>query len=178
MNLIQSFQNLVTSVPEVVQPLVIALAGAVPFIEGEGAVTIGIIGGVNPIVAAVAAAVGSFVCVFVVVQLSSGARSMVASRRQSTVVAAGVGPVEVEEVKPESARKVAQRAKFKRSFDRYGVPGVSLLGPLLLPPAITAPMLVAFGIEKGRVLIWQAAGIVLWVAVASVLFWATIYALS
>ncbi|MFV0432920.1 MAG: hypothetical protein ACK5LO_02895 [Leucobacter sp.] len=73
-------------------------------------------------------------------------------------------------VAPESGRKAARRAKFQRAFDRYGVPGVSLLGPLLLPPAFTAPMLIAVGVDKTRVLIWQAIGIVLWVVVFSLLF--------
>ncbi|PJI52055.1 small multidrug efflux protein, partial [Methylobacterium radiotolerans] len=31
MNLIETFQNLVAQVPDLVQPLIVALAGAVPF---------------------------------------------------------------------------------------------------------------------------------------------------
>src|SRR6478735_9258907 len=50
--LIETFQDLVAQVPDLVQPFIIAGAGAVPFIEGEGAVTIGILGGINPIIAA------------------------------------------------------------------------------------------------------------------------------
>ncbi|MGO2029644.1 MAG: small multidrug efflux protein, partial [Glutamicibacter ardleyensis] len=44
MNLIESFQDLISQVPELAQPLIVALASAVPFIEGEGAATIGILG--------------------------------------------------------------------------------------------------------------------------------------
>ncbi len=171
MNLIETFQNLVAQVPEFIQPVIVALAGAVPFIEGEGAVSIGIVGGMNPIVSAVAATLGSFACVFVVVQLSSRARQAIVTHRTRARVAVGGGPaVEIEEAAPETGRRAARRAKFQRAFDRYGVPGVSLLGPLLLPPAFTAPMLIAVGIEKTHVLVWQAIGIVLWVVAFTVLF--------
>lgn len=174
MNLIETFQDLVDKVPELVQPIIVALAGAVPFIEGEGAVTIGIMGGVHPLVAALAATLGSFICVFIIVQLSAGARQAILTRRGRSGLAVAEGSASVADPAPESARKAARRAKFQRSFDRYGVPGVSLLGPLLLPPMFTAPMLIAVGVEKSRVLLWQAMGIMLWVAICTVLFTAVL----
>lgn len=75
------FQELVGQVPEAVQPLVIALAGAVPFIEGEGSAALGIIGGVHPVVAALAGIVGNLLCVVVVVLLGSQIREALVRRR-------------------------------------------------------------------------------------------------
>jgi len=75
------FQELVGQVPEAVQPLVIALAGAVPFIEGEGSAALGIIGGVHPVVAALAGIVGNLLCVVVVVLLGSRIREALVRRR-------------------------------------------------------------------------------------------------
>jgi hypothetical protein len=82
MDLITRFQELVAQMPEILQPLIVALAGAVPFIEGEGAATIGIVGGLHPAVAITAGAIGNFLCVFVLVTTSSKARSVVVSRRR------------------------------------------------------------------------------------------------
>jgi hypothetical protein len=45
---------------------------------------------------------------------------------------------------------------------RYGVPGVSLLGPLLLPTQFTATMLAAAGVTRARILFWQGLAIALW----------------
>jgi hypothetical protein len=59
-------------------------------------------------------------------------------------------------------RGSARRAKFQRAYERYGVPGVSLLGPLLLPTHFTATMLAASGVGKTRILIWQAIAIIAW----------------
>jgi len=63
---------------------------------------------------------------------------------------------------PDDDRRGARRQKFQRAFERYGVPGVSLLGPLLLPTHFTATMLAASGIGKGRILLWQAVAIIGW----------------
>jgi uncharacterized membrane protein len=176
MDVIARFQDLVAQVPEFVQPFIVALAGAVPFVEGEGATTIGILGGLNPVVAVAAAAIGNFLCVLVLVLLSSGARSAIVNRRTHTnaaepaLAAGGTSPrptrsesiAALEEDYSVSDRKAARRAKFQRALDRYGVPGVSLLGPLLLPTQFTSTMLAAGGVAKSRVLFWQAIAILAW----------------
>lgn len=160
MNLVQTFQDLVAQVPELIQPLIVALAGAIPFIEGEGAATIGIIGGIPPVVAAIAGIVGNFACVAVLVLAGSGARRAIVDRSRARQLAGADGGV-VDEA-PDDDRRGARRQKFQRAFERYGVPGVSLLGPLLLPTHFTATMLAASGIGKGRILLWQAIAIIGW----------------
>lgn len=183
MNLIETFQNWVAQVPDLVQPLIVALAGAIPFIEGEGAATIGIIGGIPPVIAAVAAIIGNFLCVAVLVLASSGARNAIVTRtRANEAVMAGGGP----NAHPaaggadavENDRKAARRGKFQRAFERYGVPGVSLLGPLLLPTQFTATMLAAAGVGKARILIWQAIAIIAWTTVFTVIISTAINAVS
>jgi uncharacterized membrane protein len=175
MDLITRFQELVAQMPEILQPLIVALAGAVPFIEGEGAAAIGIVGGLHPAVAITAGAVGNFLCVLVLVTTSSRARSALisrrrraaASRREAAVgVPAGGGTAlatldQTAEV-DERGRKSARRAKFQNALVRYGVPGVSLLGPLLLPTQFTATMLASSGVSKARVLFWQGLAIAGW----------------
>ena len=146
-DLVLGFQNLVAQLPEWVSPLIVALAGAVPFIEGEGAASIGIIGGVNPVIAAIAGAVGNFVAVALVVLV--GARIRVAA-----TTGRGRGGT--------TTAQSPRMEKFQRAFNRYGVVGVSLLGPLLLPTHFTAAALVGVGVPKGRVLLWQGIAIVLW----------------
>jgi uncharacterized membrane protein len=180
-DIVAYFQDLVAQVPEIIQPFIVALAGAVPFVEGEGATTIGILGGMDPVIAVAAAVIGNFLCVLVLVLLSSGARTAVVNRRRVPTNAAEpvlvTGGTRQDSARAESIaaleegysvsdRKAARKAKFQRALDRYGVPGVSLLGPLLLPTQFTSTMLAAGGVSKARVLFWQAIAIVAW----SVLF--------
>ena len=177
MDIVAHFQDLVAQVPEFLQPLIVALAGAVPFVEGEGATTIGILGGLNPVVAVAAAAIGNFLCVLVLVLLSSGARSAIVNRRrvhanadEGVLAWSGTRPgstpeetiTAMDEDYATSDRKAARLAKFQRALDRYGVTGVSLLGPLLLPTQFTSTMLAAAGVGKARVLFWQALAILAW----------------
>lgn len=180
MNLIETFQNLVAQVPDLVQPLIVALAGAIPFIEGEGAAGIGIIGGIPPVVAAIAAMIGNFVCVAILVLASSGARQAIVnrSRNRESVVVGGGAPLVDEAPSPEAGRNAARKEKFQRAFERYGVPGVSLLGPLLLPTHFTATMLAAAGIGKARILLWQAVAIVGWTTIVAVIVGSAVYAVS
>ena len=179
MNLIEIFQNWVAQVPDLVQPLIVALAGAIPFIEGEGAASIGIIGGIPPVIAAIAAMVGNFVCVAVLVLASSGARSAIVNRSRAgePALAAGGTVTDTAVQTAETDRKAARREKFQRAFERYGVPGVSLLGPLLLPTHFTATMLAAAGVGKARVLFWQALAIIGWTTVVAVIVGSAVYAI-
>lgn len=173
MNLIETFQDWVAQVPELLQPLIVALAGAIPFIEGEGAATIGILGGIHPVVAVIAAVIGNFLCVAALVLLGAGARNAVVTRSRARSAAASGGGTAVETIPaPTSTRS----QKFQRAFERYGVPGVSLLGPLLLPTQFTATMLAAAGVGKARILIWQAVAIVLWTTAVAVLVSGVVYA--
>ena len=171
--LVRGFQDLVAYVPELVQPFVVMLAGAVPFVEGELAAMVGVIGGINPIVAGIAAAVGNFVSVLLVVLATSRARVAVVDRRSARVLvpAGGVSSAEVYEAeKPESKG----RAKFKRWLVRFGVPGASILGPLAIPTQFTSAIMVAAGSPRAWVLLWQAVAIALWTTVGTVSIWAAL----
>jgi hypothetical protein len=153
--LIGTFQDLAAQVPDVLQPFVVALAGAVPFVEGEGSAVVGLLAGLNPVVAAVAGAAGNFLSVLVVVLLTSRARTAVADRRAG---AAGGVALADRPAAPESKGKQRVRAWVVR----FGVPGASLLGPLAIPTQITAATLVGSGVRRGWVLLWQAIAIAVW----------------
>jgi hypothetical protein len=191
MDLISRFQELAAQVPEILQPFIIALAGAVPFIEGEGAAAIGIIAGLHPAIAIAAGAIGNFLCVAVLVIASSSARSAIVSRRRRTIAdrrsvlagdarggAATSVITEPAADNDEPGRTSARRVKFQRALDRYGVPGVSLLGPLLLPTQFTATMLASAGVSKTRVLFWQGLAIVAWTTLIGVAIGGVTYAVA
>jgi hypothetical protein len=168
--LVGNFQELVAQVPELVQPFVVMLAGTIPFLEGEAAALIGIAGGLNPVLAAIAAAAGNFLCVLLVVALTSRARTAVVDRRSAHITAAGAPDGALSAARPESKG----RQRFKRWLLRFGVPGASILGPLAIPTQFTSAMLVAGGTPRAWVLLWQAVAIVLWTTVAAVAAWAAL----
>ncbi|WP_166969269.1 small multidrug efflux protein [Brevibacterium atlanticum] len=192
---IDFFQGLAAHVPDLLQPFIIAAAGAVPFIEGEISSIIGVWAGMNPIVAGIAGAIGNFICVTVIVLLGARARRAVVTRkaekRELAAVGAGVGagtgaetlPADGaegdtiaddslgeggatgEERKPESKGRI----KFKRFLTRFGVPGASLLGPLAIPTQITSTILVGAGVKTSWILLWQGIAIIAWTTLTTLI---------
>lgn len=188
-NLVVGFQDLIAHVPEFLQPVIVLLAALIPFIEGEGGSAIGVIGGINPIVAGLTAATGNFLAVLVVVLVSSRARSAVVNRRTAQVTAVAAGgvasgsatdtltvaePVSDEPANPKPESKGRQR--FKKWLVRFGVPGASLLGPLAIPTHFTSAMLIASGTSPRWVLLWQAVAIVVWTTLTVTLMWLAVNA--
>ncbi|MEV4736933.1 MULTISPECIES: small multidrug efflux protein [unclassified Microbacterium] len=184
MNVFEFLQNLMSEVPLLVQPVIVALAAAIPFVEGELASVLGVWAGLNPVVAAAAAIAGNFLSVLVVVVFGARIRATVvdrrARRRQPVAVAAGApasasaladGTVTdtdadaVAETEPDSKGV----ARFKRFLVRFGVPGASILGPLALPTQFTSAVLVSTGVSKRWVLLWQAVAIVAWTTVTTLI---------
>ena len=164
---VRIFQDLAAQVPDAVRPIIVALAGAVPFVEGEGATAVGVLAGIHPVTAGLFAAAGNFLSVLAVVLLGSRVRTAALAGR------ARQGEP-IDEAPPESRR----RQRFRRWVVRYGVPGASLLGPLAIPTQFTSAMLVAAGTPRGRVLLWQGVAIVLWTSLATVATWGVLTAVT
>ena len=141
--MIEPLRDFTSSLPEVLQWIGVILASAIPFVESYFGSVIGILAGINPVVAIIAAIVGNVASMLIFVFSAHGVRSK---------VQAGKAP------KPENAR----RAKLRERFDRYGVAGVSLLGQTLLPSQITAAAMVSFGASRNAVIFWQVISIILW----------------
>ena len=184
---IEFFQGLASHVPDLLQPFIIAAAGAIPFIEGEVSSIIGVWAGMNPVLAGIAGAIGNFISVSVIVLLGAKGRNAVAARRDqkresarmpvspSGMEIAGDSPSEAQALgadapsaggkKPESKGRI----KFKRFLTRFGVPGASLLGPLAIPTQITSTILVGAGVKTSWILLWQGIAIVAWTTLTTLI---------
>jgi hypothetical protein len=169
-SLIQGFQGLMAQVPEHLQPFIVALAATVPFLEGEIGAMLGVLGGLNPVVAGIAAAAGNFLSVFVVVVLGARIRSAIVARRAARRPVAVGARAPLEEGGAADAPKPPSKSQLKvrRYLERFGVPGASLLGPLAMPTQFTAALLVASGVARSWVLLWQAVAIVAWTTLTAV----------
>lgn len=162
----EGLQDFVAQIPELLQPLIIVLLGAIPYVEGEGSAAIGILVGINPIVAALAGATGNILCVIAVVTLSSRVRESVVARRRDAAAETTAEVTEADET-AQPKRGAKGRARLRRWLVRFGVPGASLLAPLALPTQLTAAFLVSTGVNKKWVILWQVIAIVLWTSLVA-----------
>ena len=159
-NLLVVLQDVMAQVPVFVQPLIVAVAAMIPFVEGELASVLGVWSGLHPVVAFLGAVAGNFLSVLLVVLFGARVREAIVARRARRVAESGEPP---REPKPESKG----RRRFRRFLVRFGVPGASILGPLAMPTQITSAMLVSTGVSKQWVLLWQGVAIVLWTALTT-----------
>ena len=155
MNFIESLQNFVLGLPEAIQFIGVALAAMVPFVENYGAVVIGTVAGI-PVWAAVIMAILGNLAIIVLITLISG-------RTRDAVLARRVGTA------PEPAALSGRQQRVRQLFDRYGIPGVTLLGMLLVPTHLIAVTLVSFGCSRTGVIVWQAIAITLYAGIAGAL---------
>lgn len=144
--MIEFLQDFTSQVPVALQWAVVVVLGAIPFVESYSGSALGVVAGLPVWVAVPAAVAGNIVSMLFAVAMSVRVRDR---------VLAGRGDRPEKEASP-------RRAKLRRLFDRYGVAGVALLGPLALPSQITAAATVSFGAPRGAVVFWQAVAIVLW----------------
>ncbi|WDH83106.1 small multi-drug export protein [Paenibacillus urinalis] len=142
----QFLQQLQDSSP-ILQFLGVMLVGMIPFLEGYFAVPVGIAVGFPAVMTIVAAIIGNWISVMVVILASDRVRQWLQRRKSS-------------ERKQEKHNKRLERGQ--NLFQKYGVPGVSLLGPLLIGDHIAALVCIASGASKRYVMIWQTIAIVVW----------------
>ena len=137
--MLETFRDFVVSLPLWGQWFGVMLIAAIPFVESYFGSAIGVVCGLSPFVAVPAAVIGNAVSMIVCVMSAAAVKS----RRR-----------------PKEMTK--RKAKFKKYFDRFGVPGVSLMGQTLLPSQITSMLMVGFGASHKAVIFWQIISIILW----------------
>lgn len=131
----------------ILQFIGVMLVAMVPFLEGYFAVPAGIVIGFPAVLTIAAAIVGNWISVMVVILASDRVKQWLQRRKSS-------------ERSQEKQNKRLERGQ--KLFQKYGVPGVSLLGPLLIGDHIAALVCIASGASKRYVIIWQTIAIVVW----------------
>ncbi|MCS4275170.1 hypothetical protein M2390_000328 [Mycetocola sp. BIGb0189] len=190
-------QSFIDQVPALLQPVIVAAAGLIPYIEGPGAAALGVLAGINPVVAGIAAALGNVLCVIGVVALGARIRARIVARRTAKTTSGreaiqgtsetSAGHPEAHRTSPntsagvtlvETAAKGSDtrteprskgRARLCRWMVSFGVPGASIFAPAALPTMLTAAFFVASGVPSSWVILWQTIAIILWTTVFTVI---------
>lgn len=134
----------------------IFLAGAIPWFEAIAVIPAGIVLGLDPTATVVVAVIGNGITIFLFAYLGAGIRERIVARR----LAKG---------------KAGESPKFQKAlkaFDRYGIFGMALLGPILIGTQFAAAASVAAGLKPLRVSIFITVGMAIWaiaIAIATTL---------
>ena len=130
------------------------LGGAIPWLEAIAVVPAGIVLGLDPVLTVVFASVGNIITIAVFAYGGGALRQWIVARRVAT-------------------GKEAESPKFvkaQQAFDKYGIYGMAVLGPILIGTQFAAAASVAAGVKPLKTTVLISAAMVVWaVAIAWVM---------
>ena len=154
--------------------LTVLVAAAVPWLEVLLVVPVGILAGLPLVPVVVVAAVGNIASLVPVVLGGDRLRAWWQRRRRRRAeVAAADGHGRDAPVSPAATDAAAtdphgRGGRAQRLTERYGLPGVALLGPLLTGIHVAAIAALAGGADKRATLVWASVGVAVWSAITGV----------
>lgn len=126
------------------------LVSLVPFLEGYAAAPLGIFIGFPTVPTIIAASLGNWLSIMAIILLYKKL-----SRRLNAKLTGNRSGKRME-----AARKL---------FNKYGVPGVAFIGPLLFGHHIGASVALVLGASRQYVVLWMTIGVLVWTIAAGVL---------
>lgn len=135
-----------------IEYLLVFLGAAIPWLEIALVIPLGIIGGLSPIGVMVAAFTGNILTVLFVIFGFQKVKDWMDNRKKN---------------KDEEPSK--KEARGKRIWNKYGMPGVALLGPIVIGTHIAAFLGLLLGAKKTNVTSWMIVSIGLWTLIFGVL---------
>lgn len=131
-----------------VEYFLVFLGAAIPWLEIALVIPVGIISGLSPFWVMLLAFVGNMVTVLFLIIAFQKVKVWMESRKK-------------KDGKEDSKRT----ERGKRIWNKYGMPGLALLGPILIGTHIAAFIGLLFGASKLNTTIWMTISIALWTLV-------------
>lgn len=150
--MVEQLTHMTAQVPLFLQILLTALWSAIPGIESDLGAFIAIVVGVPLVPAIIAAIIGNWIAVIGIIFLTDRIRTWIKSKAKTPV-----------------SEPSKRQTKVTHAMHKYGVPGASLLGPLLIGTHINAFFMAAAGADRRYLLIWQTIAIIIWGIVSGIL---------
>lgn len=130
--------------------LVFVLA-ALPFFEVIGVVPFAILSGLHPVTTALIGFIGNFLTVLLLIVFVDRFKAWWFKRKEEK-------GDEKKEKKQLQARKI---------WERYGLPGLALIGPFIIGSHLAALMCMSFGTKRKQVAVWMTVSLMMWTALAA-----------
>ncbi|MFE8697630.1 small multi-drug export protein [Cytobacillus sp. FJAT-53684] len=150
--------------------LLVFLLAAIPLFELVTVIPLAIIGGLSPVPVAILGFLGNLLTILLLIVFVDKIKILLKTRKLKRNVVnevEGVGGQYTEGTETEQDSKKQKRARAL--FDKYGLPGLTIFGPLLVGSHISAFMGMSFGSRRGLVTGWMIASLVIWTIVSAVL---------
>lgn len=148
--------------------LVFILAG-IPLVELVVVVPLAIIGGLSPVPVAILGFLGNAMTVILLIVFIERVKGWMRSRKNKRIGEREHAGEELQNSEEVDAEQDSQKEKRARVlFDKYGLPGLTIFGPILVGSHITAFMGMSFSSKRHLVSGWMLASLGLWTIVSAV----------
>jgi hypothetical protein len=134
------------------QYIALFLLAAAPWLDIFLVVPLGILWGLSPIAVSVIGFAGNFLMVLLLGLFFSQFAKWRASRRLKKGITAPSG----------------RETRARRLWERYGLPGLALLAPIIVGTDIAAVLALTFGSSRPRVIGWMAVSLAIWTIVLAI----------
>ncbi|MEK4566312.1 small multi-drug export protein [Alkalihalobacillus sp. FSL R5-0424] len=125
--------------------LIVFLLAATPFFEAPAIIPVGYVAGLDPYLTSIIAFIGNILTVLLVIVFVEAIQGWREKRR-------------IKKSKPEKTKK-SERAQ--RVFNKYGLPGLCLIGPTV-GSHLTAIIAMSLSGSKIKTAIWMTISLVVW----------------
>lgn len=127
---------------------------ATPLFESVIVIPLGIFAGLSAIPVTIVALVGNLLTVYLVIVFVEQIKNWRNKRKK-------------QETETEKQNRRSERAKA--IWNKYGLPGLAIIGPLVVGSHITALMSLSLGGSKKMVAYWLTASLIFWCILAAIL---------
>ncbi|MFI8722637.1 small multi-drug export protein [Bacillus altitudinis] len=131
--------------------VLVFILAALPFFEVVGVVPLGILSGLHPVTTAVIGFVGNFLTVLLLIVFVDRFKAWWLKRK--------------EEKHDEKGEK--KQLKARKVWERYGLPGLALIGPFIIGSHLAAFMCMSFGTKRKQVAVWMTVSLIMWTVLAA-----------
>ncbi|MFD0961769.1 small multi-drug export protein [Paenibacillus chungangensis] len=133
------------------QYVLVFLLGSIPWVEIAAIIPIAIIvAGMNAVLVGLLALLGNLATVYLVILYFEKFRQW-RERKKGT-----------------GNDKSKRRERAEAAWNKYGMPGLALLGPLLIGSHIAAFVGILFGAKKKTAVIWMTLSLIVWTTVITI----------
>ncbi|AGL00748.1 putative membrane protein [Desulfoscipio gibsoniae DSM 7213] len=149
--------------------LLVFILAAIPLLELVTVVPLAIIGGLPPVPVSIMGFLGNALTVILLIVFVDRVKVwMKARKKKRKEVTEHIGEEykSSEEAIAEQGSKKEKRARVL--FNKYGLPGLMILGPIIVGSHITAFMGMSFGSKRRSVSGWMLVSLGLWTIVSAV----------
>ncbi|NMO95434.1 small multi-drug export protein [Paenibacillus lemnae] len=133
------------------QYMVVFLLGSIPWFEIATVIPLSILAGLNPVLVGLLAFLGNLLTVYLLVIFFDKVRQWRSAK------------------KGQSTQNSKRRERGTAVWNKYGLPGLSLLGPLIIGSHIAIFIGILLGAKKHLALLWMTVSLAIWSVIFTIL---------